>query len=165
MMATCERIQTQLATYALGGGGRRRRARLERHLAHCAGCRRELAALTRTGHLLSALPLTSAPAGTWEAVLALLTQQPARVLRRAPLSLWRPRWRLALATVVLLVIGVGLLSLSPRARPTPQPERSVVQVDADMQASVDGHLLAAHVSPLSDDAAIGLDLEAEEGPS
>ncbi len=163
-MATCDRIRTQLANYAVGGGNRWRRGRLQRHLDACAGCRRELAALTRTGELLSVLPLESAPPGTWEAIRAHLASQPVPE-RRVSRGLNRPRWRLALAAAVLMAIGAGLLSLSPRHPVTPPRGMAVVQTDPDMQDSVDGHLLAARVSPMADEAAYGLALQDQEGNS
>lgn len=166
-MVTCDRVRARLAEHAVGGGSRRQRARVSGHLALCADCRKELVALERTGGVLSALPLESAPAGTWGAIRAQIVTRPASSRQHtlaAGVCLFRARWRLALVTVVLLAIGAGVISLSPMHGPR-LAVVPVAQADAETRATLEGHLATARFMPLADDAAIGLDLESREGDS
>ena len=90
------------------------RAALDAHLAGCAECRRELAALLRTVKLVRAMDPVRAPAGFVDRVVA--AAQPAPWPRRLARRLARPWPTLPLGAAALLLIG-GLAVLLFRASP------------------------------------------------
>lgn len=153
MMTDRDHILDRLADHAVGALRGRDKARVERHLAECAECRREFAALRRTGDLLSALSLEEAPPETWEAV-----RDRIRSLQRTSRA-GRPRvaWGLTMGVVAVLFIALGLFL----QRPAPVSEPLLVvaaEVDEEMQASIEGHLSTVWAAPLADEAAVGLRL-------
>lgn len=152
-MTDRDHIVDRLADYAVGALRGREKARVESHLAECATCRRELAALQRTGELLSSLSLEQAPTETWEAVRDRIGD-----LRRASAPA-RPRfaWGLAMGIVAVLIVALGLFL----QRPTPVGEPLLViavEADDEMQATIEGHLSTMWAAPLADEAAVGLRL-------
>ncbi len=137
-----------LAEYAVGALRGRRMARVEAHLRECAECRKELAALERTGELLSAVPLERAPQRTWAAVRG-------RIASRAPA---RPRlsWAFAVGAVALVVIVIGLSFV---LRPVGHVASDVIvatEPDDAMLVTIEGYLPATWSAPLADEAAVGL---------
>ena len=159
-MLTCEQVRAWLPGYAVGAGSRRWRARLGGHLHACPTCQSEFRALERTGQLLSTLAAESAPAASWPAISSRLVAREAAPARPHGLDhLWRPRWRLALVSLLLLVVGVGLSGLAPR-RHAPPVVVPVASYDRDVRESLESHLASARFAPLADRAALGLGLEA-----
>jgi len=152
-MTDRDHIVDRLADYAVGALRGRAKARVESHLAECAACRNELAALQRTGELLNSVALADAPAETWEAV-----RERVGELRRAAAPA-RPRfaWGLAMGLVAVLIVALGIFL----KRPTPVGEPLLVvavEADDEMQATIDGHLSTMWAAPLADEAAVGLRL-------
>jgi len=152
-MTDRDHIVDRLADYAVGALRGRAKARVESHLAECAACRNELAALQRTGELLNSVALADAPAETWEAV-----RERVGELRRAAAPA-RPRfaWGLAMGLVAVLIVALGIFL----QRPTPVGEPLLVvavEADDEMQATIDGHLSTMWAAPLADEAAVGLRL-------
>ncbi len=158
---SCNEIRGRLAEYAVDGLGRWRRARVHRHLHTCAACRAELAALERTGALLSQVGLESAPESVWQGIRYRL-ESPARPRLRAA----RPVGRLVeAAALVVVLFFVGLVTEWPAWRePTPIIQR-VVTMDKETRSAEEGHLSAAWSAPLTDEAAMGLRLESVEDNS
>jgi anti-sigma factor RsiW len=141
-------VTDDLAEYAVGALRGGAKARVEGHLRDCADCRKELAALERTGELLSSVTLEGAPAGTWQAVRG-------RIASRAPAPA-RPRlaWALAAGAAALLVIVIGLtFVLGPVGDVEPYV---IVEPDDEMLVTIEGRLPATWAAPLADEAAIGL---------
>lgn len=152
-MTDRDHIVDRLADYAVGALRGRAKARVESHLAECAACRGELAALQRTGELLNSVALADAPAETWEAV-----RERVGELRRAAAPA-RPRfaWGLAMGLVAVLIVALGIFL----QRPTPVGEPLLVvavEADDEMQATIDDHLSTMWAAPLADEAAVGLRL-------
>jgi len=152
-MTDRDHIVDRLPDYAVGALRGRAKARVESHLAECAACRGELAALQRTGELLNAVSLEDAPPETWEAV-----RERVGELRRAAAPA-RPRfaWGLAMGLVAVLIVALGIFL----QRPTPVGEPLLVmavEADDEMQATIDGHLSTMWAAPLADEAAVGLRL-------
>jgi anti-sigma factor RsiW len=156
-MSECDRISSQLAGYVVGALRGRARARVEVHLRACAACRRELAALQRTGAILDAVPAESAPAAIWLAV-----QQQVLARPRLPRRWARSAWRLAMGGVALLLILVSAFVFGPLRSQAPVPTMTA-EVDAEMAATMEDHLSAVWASPLADEAAVGLRLAGLEG--
>ena len=152
-MTDRDHIANQLSDYAVGALRGREKARVESHLAECAACRRELAALQRTGELLNAVSLEQAPPETWHAVRERIGD-----LRRASAPA-RPRlaWGLAMGLVAVLFVALGIFLQRPATVGEPL---LVVAVEADdeMQATIEGHLSTMWAAPLADEAAVGLRL-------
>ena len=152
-MTDRDHIVDRLADYAVGALCGRAKARVETHLAECAICRRELAALQRTGELLNAVSLEQAPPETWEAVRERIGD-----LRRASAPT-RPRfaWGLAMGLAAVLIVALGIFL----QRPTPVGEPLLVvavEADDEMQATIEGHLSTMWAAPLADEAVVGLRL-------
>ena len=152
-MTDRDHIVDRLADYAVGALRGRAKARVESHLAECAACRGELAALQRTGELLNSVALADAPAETWDAV-----RERVGELRRAAAPA-RPRfaWGLAMGLVAVLIVALGIFL----QRPTPVGEPLLVvavEADDEMQATIDGHHSTMWAAPLADEAAVGLRL-------
>lgn len=142
----------KLSEYVVGGLKGRAKDNLARHLSECAVCRRELAALERTGVLLDALSLEQAPEGTWEAINARLRRGAAPVRARL-------RWALgvAMGAVALVVIVFGILIMQPSEMRTPMTVNNI-EADQEMQATMEGHVSTTWAAPLADEAAMGLRL-------
>ena len=155
-MTDRDHIVDRLPDYAVGALRGRAKVRVESHLAECAACRRELAALARTGELLNSLALEEAPSGTWEAVREKIGEPRPAAPRRPRLA-----WGLAMGVVALLMVAVGIFLQRPLGLGEP---RLVVAVEADeeMQATIQGHLPTMWAAPLADEAAVGLRLAALE---
>ncbi len=152
-MTDRDHMVDRLADYAVGALRGREKARVESHLTRCVACRRELAALQRTGELLSSVSLEQAPPETWEAVRERIGD-----LRRAAAPA-RPRfaWRLAMGLVAVLIVALGIFLQWPT--PVGEPLLVVaVEADDEMQATIEGHLSTMWAAPLADVAAVGLRL-------
>jgi anti-sigma factor RsiW len=149
-MSKQNHVIDDLAEYSIGALHGRRKARVEAHLRDCADCRKELAALERTGELLSAAPLEGAPAGTWEAVRR-------RIESRAPAPA-RPRlgWALAVGTVALLVIVIGLTLMLGPVGDMGSDVVVATEPDDQMLVTIEGRLPTAWAAPLADEVAVGL---------
>jgi anti-sigma factor RsiW len=152
-MTDRDHMVDRLSDYAVGALRGREKVRVESHLAECAACRGELAALQRTGELLSSVSLQQAPPETWEAVRERIGD-----LRRASAPA-RPRfaWGLAMGLVAVLMVALGIFL----QRPTPVGEPLLVvavEADDEMQATIEGHLSTMWAAPLADEAAVGLRL-------
>ena len=164
-MKKCDFIRDRLAEYAVGGLRGRVRARVEAHTRTCSECRAELRALERTGELLDAMDPQEAPAGTWEGVrervTAPLAAQRRRETRGRPKLGWRPRWAWVMATAAVVLVLIVAVLLGPLGLGEP---RLVVALEADeeMQATMEGHLSAVWAAPLSDVAALGLQMASVE---
>lgn len=140
----CREIRDKLTEYQLGGLEDTERAAVEAHLADCAGCRAELAALARLDDLLPAMTPLTAPAELWAGIEARL--QP----RHAPWWQWALEWpRPALAAAATVMIAVGL-ALGLRG---PAP---VVPTETLAPAYQEQQIVAEWSSPLADDAALGV---------
>ncbi len=154
----CDEVRPQLADYAVGGLGRRRRAELTAHVETCAECRAELAALARTGELLSGLELESAPAHAWDSIRYRIEERSRPTPRRA----WERG--LIVAGLALAVLVVAAVTFLPGLKPEPETVVAV-QMDAEMQADLEQHFAAVWSAPLADAAEVGLRLDSVEGDS
>jgi predicted anti-sigma-YlaC factor YlaD len=148
-MKECELIRARLAEYAVGGLRGRMRKRVEAHVGACSDCRAELTALERTGALLDSVGAQAAPAGTWEAVRLRILERPRARVRA------RPRWGWAMGAVALVAVVLAAFFIRPPAVQEPVVV-TAVEVDEEMQATMDGHLSAVWAAPLSDVAGVGL---------
>jgi hypothetical protein len=156
-MVQCERDKKILADYTVGGLTGRQLTQVERHLANCADCRRELAALQHTGELLTPALLRPAPERVWEGISSRLTAKQL-VTHRAH----RPAFAAALAFVVLLLaLTITLLRPSSITAPTPVP-LAESQAEEELKAVFAGHDSASWDAPLTDDAALGLTMASLE---
>lgn len=156
-MSDCQTIKRRLADYCVGGLRGWRRARVEAHLQTCASCRGELAALERTAALITRGDLEAAP-DHWAAVRPRLEAR-QRVLARPGLRL---AYAVAAAAFALLVVFFGGLLRSSRTT-SPPVTTPIVRAEEEVRASVEGHLAATWSSPLGDEAALGLRMDALEG--
>lgn len=155
----CKQTRQLLADYAVGGLRRGPRARVERHLDECPGCRAELTAYQRTGELLGQVGLESAPEWTWEAVRLRIASPVKSPLR--PRGLHPMRRLVAAAALAVMVISAGVFSLWP-GRHELAPQVKQVVVDQDLRRAEESHLSAAWSAPLADPAAAGLRLEEDD---
>lgn len=104
-------VLDDLELYVLGALAPATRAEVERHLAGCAGCRAEAAALRDVVSALhDSLPEREPPAGLRARILAAASpaRAPVPVARRARPA-WLPAAALAAAAVTLAVLSVGLV--------------------------------------------------------
>jgi len=104
----CESAQEQLLRYEDGDLSARRRAEVERHLATCGACARELARLRRTVALVESLERAPAARDFTQRVMAAVTALPRT--EPAPSVRWPVGLVLGLAgcllTVTILVAAV-----------------------------------------------------------
>lgn len=152
-MRECDRLRERLSEYAVGRLRGRGRARVADHVRVCDECRRELAALERTGSMLDAVGLEEAPVRTRDGVRQSILAR-KRVRPRARL---RWAWGMAVGVVVLALVGFGVTLMGPRRVEMP-PMVVAVQGDEEMEATMQGHLSAVWAAPLADEAAVGLRL-------
>jgi len=162
-MPQCERMRKELPRYAAGGLQSRARERAQRHLESCSSCRAELAALERTGALISSAGPLSAPAETWPAISDAILARPRPHGHPAR----RRSWRVALGIVALLVLAIGALFIRPfhtSSPPVTMTVRAEMEADDDdTSATMESHLSAQWATPLADEAAVGLRMSDLEG--
>ena len=105
----CEAARPLLESYLDGELDRAAVDELESHLAGCAGCRAELAALEGLRSALRAVPRERAPAAL-RARLAAIGELPAMVApRAAPAATW---WKLAAAVLLGIAVGAGVMRMN-----------------------------------------------------
>jgi len=142
----CKQVTEKLAEYQLGALDEAEAAAVAEHVAACARCRVELAALERTATLLEPMEPASPPRDLWAGVKARMRP------RRA--SVWDAlvmRWRPALAAgFALLALVSGLAWLSLRG-PAVQPSSELLASEYQEQ-----QIMAQWGQPLADDAALGI---------
>jgi len=157
-MKECDKVRDQLAEHAVGALRGRRESRVEAHLRACEACRKELAALKRTGELLHTVGNLEAPPETWMAIRQAIGA--GEQVRVTPGRRWA--WVAATSVAALLLVLLGMFLLSPTG-PSARPELVVaVEADEEMEATLQGHLSTAWGAPLADEAAVGLRLVAWE---
>jgi len=106
----CKQVTEKLAEYQLGALDEAEAAAVAEHVAQCARCRAELAALERTAELLEPLEPATPPRDLWAGVKRRM--RPRRATAWDALAM---RWRPALAVgVALLVLASGLAWLALR---------------------------------------------------
>ena len=157
-MNECDKLRDQLAEYAVGALRGRSKSRVAAHLRACEACRKELAALERTGELLNAVASQAAPAETWRAIRQeIAAGERVRVAPRRRLA-----WVAATSVAALLLVVLGMFLLTPTG-PSAPPELVVAaEADEEMEATLQGHLSAVWAAPLADEAAVGLRMAAWE---
>lgn len=152
----CKQVREKLAEYELGGLDEAEAAAVAEHLAECAECQAELAALRRTGELMAPVEPASPPRDLWQGVKTRM--RPRRATAWDALVM---RWRPALAAgIALLVLASGLAWLSLRG-PAVQPSLELLASEYQEQ-----QIMAQWGQPLADDAALGImfvSLENAEG--
>jgi len=139
-----------LASYLDDEIGRRKRARLEAHLAHCPRCRAQLEALRLQGDVLRQEIDSAAEAADFsgfdDRVLEGIHAQPALpaserswLWLREVLVHYRTVWITSLATAaVLLAVLIPLLTAAPPEAPaTPEPGKQPAVTPAQQVAGAD----------------------------
>ena len=132
----CGRIREQLGFYVDGALGERDSREIADHLAGCAECRAELAALRTLIETSQSIEAIEPPVGLRAAIAAATTQKAVKELGlvsrlRATLSPGVLRWAGGLAGAAVLTVGL-LVSLRQAQIPTRPPARapSPAQVSA-----------------------------------
>lgn len=120
--------------------------RVRQHVAGCAQCRQELAALAKTSDLLTVLPTPAMPDDLWAGVAARLPERP-----RQAAWWWRTATGIGLAAA--LVAGVTFTRLHA---PTLPPASAVAA------SYVTNHQLLSAQDPLTDRASLGVMLASQE---
>jgi anti-sigma-K factor RskA len=153
---TCQQVQKLLPDYSVGRLGPRRQEALARHLATCATCAQEWAAMQGSLALLERLDRAEPPAGLWAQIEARLTPERPRPFWRA----WPQRWlgqpwrrapALAAALAVVAVAVVLFLRPSPPAAPPARPTPTAFVGNSFVQQ----YATLASYEPLADRAALG----------
>jgi len=155
-MARCDRVRTTLADFVEGSLRGRERARVEAHVRDCADCRAEVAALERTGELLRETGAIPAPSRLWGSIQAEIAGTGSATAIRS----LRVRWRGAVAAAALAAALIAVWMVRPPEAPMAVPTVQQVQIDAEFQSTFEGHLSAIWVTPLADEAALGLQMAA-----
>jgi predicted anti-sigma-YlaC factor YlaD len=146
---TCPSTE-RLAEYDLGLVPSREQARIREHLALCARCAREHAALARTAELLAAVPAPAMPDDLWSGIAPRLPAQPRR---RWVLWGWKP---LAGAGLTMSLLAGWLLTHSPQPLPSAAPDSATYTTT---------HRVLAAQDPLADRASLGVVLAASQEAS
>lgn len=146
-----QRIEEMLSAYIDGELSPKERARVERHLAQCEVCARNLRTLRQTVGLLRQLPTVPAPRS--------FVLRPAPRPVRAGRAYTYLRAATALAAALLIVALAGdfaLTGLAPARKAAPPPTLPVMEKRAEE--------LAVRVAPQAPGAATPPPAPAEEGP-
>ena len=111
--------------------------------------------------VLTATGTVSAPSRIWEALRAEIGRAEAQPTVR---GLWR-LWRGAVAVAALALVVIAVWAVRPQEPLLPPPTVVAADVDQEFQSTLEGHLSAIWVTPLADEAALGLQMAAlgEEG--
>jgi hypothetical protein len=142
MMQQCPTIE-QLAAFDAGYVTAQERKRLDGHVATCAQCRHELAALNSTTHLLARLPAPTMPTDLWPGVAQRLQTRPRWS------HLW---WRVTASAGVAATLLVGFVAY--RGNQTgPLPAAPAMTANY-----VRNHQLLSAQDPLADRASLGIAL-------
>ena len=121
---TCRKVRKALPLMAGGDLAPRKAARVEAHLAACAGCRRELeeyqAAIGRVREAAREEGAANWTEGEWAALMARVAG--GRPDRKPAAPAFRPRWALAsglaaMAVLALLVIRITNNGFKPEGAP------------------------------------------------
>ncbi len=147
----CTEIIEMLPEYVVGALDRPAVAQVQAHLGQCADCRRELAALERTGDLLAPIEMLDAPPDLWRAIRARLEP------RRARRPVWQAHWKPVLAAAAAAAMLVAVLLGWPLMHvPTAvDPEFPVLAgVEGAMYADI--QIVAAWEQPFANEASLAL---------
>lgn len=155
-MAQCEWVRRALPDYVEGSLRGRARARAEAHLPHCAACRAEMAALERAGELLKESGVIPAPSRVWGSIHAEISRKGMAPAIRGLRALWRGAVAVAAVAAMLIVVW----TVRPQEAPVPAPAVQQVAIDEEFQSTLEVHLSAVWVTPLADEAALGLQMAA-----
>ena len=142
----CQRVDEDLASFALGTLAGRERARVLEHLKGCVRCAVEVESLSRAGDALLALAPESEPPVGFE--LRLMER-----LREETRSLNKPRGRrravLAVAAVLIAALGFGAEALVHAATTSPTPSANPRPLSARLTANgrVLGEVFLTNGSP------------------
>lgn len=141
--APCERFEKDISLYADGLANARQAARVEQHIATCAGCKAHLAAIRATSGALSMQPEPVLPQGLSERLrLAIQDErrtEQARIAGRAKTRVLAPRWALAgavgsVALAAAIVSGTHLLTSSNLPAANHGPARVALAPSANHSA-------------------------------
>jgi len=140
----CEQVRNSLSDFLIGHMSKHTKSAVQRHLDVCEACRNELAALQRTGELLSMISLPEAP-DLWPAISAKLETRVPSLPRR--LSWWFVRHQVqsAVAVVLILIISTMFLMTGNQSLHEPRPETYLTT-----------HASMSWRQPFADRAALGL---------
>jgi len=147
-----QRVEEMLSAYIDGELTPEERARVERHLAQCEACARNLRTLRQTVGLLRELPTVPVPR-------SFVLRPAARPVRARPTYAYF-KWATALAAALLVVALAGdfiLTGLAPARKAAPLPTVPVMEKRAAEE-------LAVEVAPQAPGAATPSPAPAEEGP-
>jgi anti-sigma factor RsiW len=153
---SCGRVVALLPEYGVAALPDKRRAEVAAHLGTCESCRRELAALERTGGLLDETAPRRPSRDLWPAIEGRLSER-----RRVPAWwtgwLWNPRARQIAATAALLlvIVLVGAL-VHPVGWPTPATAPLAHEVDTEAPLYAAWYAEASMASPLADRYALAV---------
>lgn len=105
---TCNEIREWLGPYVDEAATPAERRSVDGHVAECAACARELAALRETVQLLSRPAVVQVPTELWATIEQRLDAPQGR---RRPSVMFSFRWLAAVAAVVAIAVGLGLFAL------------------------------------------------------
>jgi anti-sigma factor RsiW len=141
---TCEAYRSRLLEYVDGDLAGGAQAEIERHLAHCPGCRQEVQALRETLALVARMPAPEPPETFWQQYLRELRQQVAPAPRPTRLRDWftipllRPVPALAVGIALLLAV---VLAWQHSPEGPPLPELTSLSVTQQLALSQDLDML------------------------
>jgi len=155
----CRKVIDLMPDYSVELLDRRTRADIAGHLAGCARCRAEMAALEHAVALVEQYAAVSPPAGLWNGVVNRLTAEalPPSPARWAWL-LQRPARAFAVGLAGLAVLGGLTFFPRPRAE---SPSGPFLHYDGEASALMRQHALTQAEAPLSERAV----WEIEAGPA
>ncbi|MHB0935777.1 MAG: zf-HC2 domain-containing protein [Armatimonadota bacterium] len=136
----------QLAAYQTDAVNATERRRIDEHVAACATCRHELAALEEVAGMVSALPQPAMPDNLWPGVAARLEP------RRTPVSAW---WRALAGAGMLAVLLFGSVQAYHASQPLPMASETA-------SAFVTRHEFLTAQDPLVDRASVGVMMISQE---
>ncbi len=184
----CSEVRPELSELVDGDLSRDARAKVEAHLAGCAGCRRTLEGLRRTKEMARALPRMTAPESAWLRIRADFEAQHGRAKRlpfpaaaakpadeadtsagaAAAPRRFAPRRRtvlagLAAAAIVVLGVSAGIYLMARRAQPAAPPTAAPAAATAATEPtpSVEAELTSAEQH--YQNAIAGLEKAAKQG--
>lgn len=135
----CDSVWDSLSAYVDGEASIEERERVERHIARCGACARDLAFMQQTAESLARTPEVEPPAGLREAILAATIYKPTLRQRLAaalqPILGPTPVRRLSLASGLVAAAVLGIVFTARTPAPIPIVSSAPTRVASGLPVS------------------------------
>lgn len=142
-----------LSLYSVGGGSEKWRRDMAAHVAKCAKCKRELAALEAVPDMLARSPKPETP-DQWHAISARLEPRAQGWFTWPVLT--RPKALGAAIGLILVMAFAGLYTINaPSPKPTPATQQAAVSQTSDDELA-QSHMALTWNEPFADSVSLAV---------